>query len=238
MKNKAILATAVATAVGGVTTADVADAAVYNAVLTQVLTYSNNGTAGSAGNITSSTATFTYDDTTNLLTQTGGLYNARFTTAPTTTLYRTSVTGLVMGNGGAASAATYVCTEGNFGAGVGASICGNYSLGANFISESTTTWGPGTAASRTIGGDDNAAGPQQTLSFSFDGMNTVSFNGTTLVLANKTCTGPCATLPAGAFNNGLQWTLTTTVVPIPATAWLLGTGLLGVAGRKFLRKKA
>jgi hypothetical protein len=235
MKNKAILATAVATAVGGMSQA--ADAAVYNATLTQVLTYSNNGTAGTAGNISSSTATWTYDDVTGLLTQTGGLFNNRVTTSPTTTLYRTSITGLVIGNGGAASASTYACTEGNFGTGVGASICGNYTLGANFVNESTTTWGPGTAATRTIGGDDAASGPQQSIA-ALDGMNTVSFNGTTLVMANKTCTGPCATLPAGAFNNGQQWTLSTTVVPIPATAWLLGTGLLGVAGRKFLRKKA
>ncbi|MBL8200635.1 MAG: VPLPA-CTERM sorting domain-containing protein [Chromatiales bacterium] len=234
-KQKSALAVAVAAGIGGMAATDVAQAAVYTATLTQVLTYSNNGTAGSAGNISSSTATFSYDDTTNLITQTGGLVNIRLTTAPTSTLYRASIAGLVMGNGAAATASSYVCTEGNFGAGVGASICGNYLLGANFLNESTTTWGPGTAASRTLGGDDIAAGPQQTIS-SLDNMTTISWVGTTLVLANKTCGGPCATLPAGAFNNGQQWTFTAgpQVVPVPAAVWLFGSalGLLGVARRR------
>jgi len=238
MKNKTILATAVATAVGGVS--GTADAATYLATLTQVLTYSNNGTAGTAGNITSSTATWTYDDVTNLLTQTGGTFNNRVSTAPTTTLYRTLTTGLVIGNGAAASATTFVCSEGNFGNGVGASICGNYNLGGNFVNESTATWGPGTATSRTMGGDDVVVGDQQSIS-GLDGFNTISFNGTTLVLRNASCSTAGAGLVnctnPGAFNVGQQWTMAT-VVPIPATAWLLGTGLLGVAGRRFLRKKA
>lgn len=242
MKNKAIMATAVATAIGGVTTADVADAATYTATLNSLLVYSNNGTQGSPSNVSSTTGTWTYDDVTNLLTQdAGGQLNQRVTTAPTSTLYRVFITGLVMGNGGAASATSYTCQEGNFGGNVGASICGNYSFGANFASDSTTSWGPGTAASRTLGGDDTAAGPQQTIA-GLNGMNTVSFVGTTLVLANKTCTGACpGTFPAGAFNGGQQWTFTATpnaVVPIPATAWLLGTGLMGLAGRRYLRKKA
>jgi hypothetical protein len=215
MKNKAILATAVATAVGGMTAADDASAVTYNATLTQVLTYSNNGTGGTAGNITSSTATFTYDDVSGLLTQTGGVFNNRTTTAPTSTLYRHSVTGLVIGNGGVAQAATYACVEGNFGSGVGASICGNYNFGANFLNESTTSWGPGTAASKTIGGDDISVGPQQTVNFTFNGMNTVSFVGTTLVLTNRACIDSCTTLPPGAFNVGVQWTLT--AVPVPDT---------------------
>ena len=59
------------------------------------------------------------------MTQTGGTINARATTAPTTTLFRQFITGLVIGNGGAASAASFSCVEGNFGANVGASICGN-----------------------------------------------------------------------------------------------------------------
>ena len=170
-KQKSALAVAVAAGIGGMAATDVAQAATYAATLTGVLTYSNNGTAGSAGNITSSTATWSYDDVTNLVTETGGLFNIRLTTAPTSTLYRQSITGLVFGNGAAASASTFVCTEGNFGAGVGASICGNYTFGANFINQSTTSWGPGTAASRTIGGDDAPAGAQQTIA-SLNGFNT------------------------------------------------------------------
>jgi hypothetical protein len=211
MKNKALLATAVATAAGGMTAADDAAALTYTATLTEVLTYSNASTQGTAGNITSSTATFTYDDVTNVLTQTGGLFNNRVTTSPTSTLYRHSVTGLIIGNSLAAQAATYLCVEGNFGGNVGASICGNYNLGGNFTNESTTSWGPGTAASRTMGGDDFIVGPQQAVGFTFDGMNTLSFAGSQLVLANRSCTGQCTTLPVGAYNAGIQWTLTTSV---------------------------
>jgi len=204
-QGKSLLAVSVATALGGATGA--ADAAVYTATLTEVLTYSNQGTAGSAGNITSSTATWSYDSVTGLLSQTGGTYNVRFTTAPTSTLFRTLITGLVLGNSAPASADTFVCTEGNFGGGVGASICGNYSLGANFVNNSTSTWGPGTAVARTLGGDDVALGAQQSIA-TLDSFATASFDpGTTLVLTNKTCTGVCATLPSGAYNGGQQWTL-------------------------------
>jgi len=230
MKNKTILATAVATAIGGVSAAD---AAVYTATLTQVASFSNNGTAGSPGNITSSTATWSYDDSTNLITQTGGLFNVRLTTAPTSTLYRQTITGLVMGNGAAASASSFTCIEGNFGGGVGASICGNYTLGANFVNESTTTWGPGDAFSRTIGGDDAASGPQQSIA-TLNGMVTTSWVGTTLILSNGTCTGLCLTSPGG-FNNGQRWTFNAgPQIPVPAAVWLFGSalGLLGVARRR------
>ncbi|MBM4221508.1 MAG: hypothetical protein FJ170_06145, partial [Gammaproteobacteria bacterium] len=201
-KQQSALVAAIAAGVGGMTVADDASAATYSATLTQVLTYSNGGTAGSPLNINSSTGlTWSYNDVTKLMSQTGGLLNARATTAPTTTLFRQSITGLVIGNGAAASAATFACTEGNFGANVGASICGNYVFGGNFANDSTTTWGPGTSASRTIGGDDVASGPQQTIA-ALNGMSTISWVGTTLVLTNRTCTGPCSSLPAGAYNNG------------------------------------
>jgi hypothetical protein len=232
-KQKTALAVAIAAGISGMTVADDASAATYTATLASVLTYSNNGT--SALNISSSTGlSWSYDDVTNLMTQTGGTLNARATTAPTTTLFRQFVTGLVIGNGGAASAATFTCTEGNFGAGVGASICGNYTLGANFTNESTTTWGPGTAASRTLGGDDSSAGAQQTIA-ALNGMSTISWVGTTLVLRNATCTGPCLTNPPGSFNNGYTYTFTAgPAVPVPAAVWLFGSalGLLGVARRQ------
>ncbi len=206
--NNRVLRAAVAASLGLV--AGGADAAVYTVTLTQVLTYSNNAPGGTAGNITSSTATFTYNDVTQLLTQTGGTFNNRVTTAPTSTLYRTSIQGLIQGNGASATASLYMCQEGNFGGNVGASICGNYNLGANFTNETTTTWGPGTAASRTLGGDDVASGPQQSIAFN-DNFSTISFDPTpttgTLVLRNATCTGTCTTLPANSYNSGMQWTL-------------------------------
>lgn len=194
------LAAAVAASLG--MTAGGADAAVYSATLTQALTYANNSPFGSACNFSSSTATWTYDDVSGVLTQASGEYNLRVSTGPST-LYRTLITGLVVGNGQLAAASSYVCTEGNFGATVGASICGNYLFGGNFLDESASTWGPGTEYSRNLGGDDVAAGVPQNID-RFHGMTTVSFDPAgTLVLTNKACVGTC---PAGGNNFGHQWT--------------------------------
>jgi len=220
-KTNTALALAIAATLG--TVGGEAQAALYTATLTQVASFSSNGS--SVANITSSTATFQYDSTANLVTQTGGTLNARFTTAPTTTLFRHLITGAVIGNGAAASASTYVCQEGNFGGIVNASLCGNYNFGGNYVNDSTLTYGPGTATSRTIGGDDMALGPEQSIA-ALNGMNTSSFNGTTLVVSNETAT------------SGYRYTFSTVaqVVPVPAAVWLFGSaiGLLGVARRKSL----
>jgi hypothetical protein len=142
----------------GVTVADDAGAAAYTGTLSQILTYSNGSLSGTALNVSSSTGlSWYYDDVTNLVTQTGGTLNARATTAPTTTLFRQLITGLVIGNGGAASATSYACVEGNFGANVGASICGNYNAGWQLHQRfSTYDLGTGTAISATVtlAGDD------------------------------------------------------------------------------------
>lgn len=185
----------------------VAWAATYTATLTDVVSYSNNGSA--AGAISSSTATWTYDDVTGELIQSGGTFEVRFNTSPTNTLFRHSITGLIIGNGAAAAAATFVCTEGNFGSGVNASICGNYRLGANFVNESTTTWGPGTSVSRTLGGDDMGIPPQpfpppQNLS-QYDGFAEQSLAGSTLVLSSATCLSTDEGVVCIA---GYDWTLT------------------------------
>lgn len=219
--DKSALAVAVAATLGGLSTA--ADAAVTNAILTGVTTYSNNGSA--AGNLALSTATFSYDDVTNVLTQTGGTFNVRFTTSPFNTIFRHLLTGAVVGNGAAATASTFVCQEGNFGGNVGANICGNYNLGGNFLNESTATWGPGTAFARTIGGDDVALGAQQNIG-AYNGFNTISWVGSTLSIGNASTCGTCSSP-----NSGYNWTLTT---PIPAAVWLFGSalGLMGIARRR------
>ncbi len=199
--NKSALAVAIAATVGGSSTA--ADAAVHTVTLASVTNYSNNGSA--AANISSSTATFQYDDVSGLLTQTGGVYVDRTNIAPTVTLFRHTIASLVIGNGAAATAATYVCTNGNFGDITGASLCGNYNFGANFVDESTISYGPGIAYDRTIGGDDMLAGNtiQQNID-QLDGMIATSFVGTVLQMSNSTTCGTC-TIP----NVGYDWTLST-----------------------------
>ncbi len=208
-RNTSALAAAIAATLG---TAGAADAATLLVTLNSVTTYSNSGS--SALNLTSSTATWSYDDVTGVLTQTAGVFNARATTAPISTLFRHTITGLVIGAGAAATATDFTCTEGNFGGNVSASICGNYVFGSNGLNESSTTWGPGTAAARTIGADDASIGAQQTLNSQYDTFTTTSFNGTTLVLENARCTtgaGNCTgTGHVNGFNAGYTWTLTVT----------------------------
>lgn len=231
------LALAIAATLGS---AGTANAISVTATLTGVISYA--GAGSSAGNITSSSATFTYDDVTNLLTQTGGTYNVRFTIVPTTTLFRHSIQGLVIGNGGAASASSYNCTEGNFGANVGASLCGNYNFGGNYLNESTVTWGPGTATARSIGGDDAAIGDQQSIA-AYNNFSEISWVGTTLILSNAVCNpaapgnaSGCATL--GGKNQGYDWTLNADPIPLPAAGWLLGPAVLAAARFARRRKKA
>jgi hypothetical protein len=200
--NKSALAVAIAAALGGASTA--ADAAVHNVTLTGILTYSNNGS--SAADVSSSTATFHYDDATNVVTQTAGLFEHRVSIVPNvSTLFRHSITGLIMGNGAAATATTFVCTEGNFGPIINASshLCGNYNFGGDFINDSSTTWGPGLAFDRTIGGNDMAVGAQQNISL-YNGMNSAGIVGTALTVSNATTCGTCATP-----NAGYSWTFTT-----------------------------
>ncbi len=166
-----------------------ADGAVYTATLTEVISYSHNGSA--AGALGSSTATWQYDDASGELTQTGGVFDVRFGLGPTTTLFRHSIAGLVIGAGAPAAAESYVCAEGNFGAGVAASLCGNYRLGANAIDESTVIWGPGTSYGRTLGGDDLAIPPPpfpppQNIT-AYDGFVEQSLAGVSLAIGNSSC---------------------------------------------------
>ncbi len=238
-KQKSALALAVAASLGGV---GVANAATIEVTLLSDATFSGNGSSN--GNISSSTATWTYDTVTSVLTQTGGTFNVRFNTAPFTTIFRHSITGLVTAPLGAASGTTFVCAEGNFGASVGASICGNYSFGANFVSESTTSWGPGTATAKTLGGDDVNFGPIQAINaynyFAFVSQVAAAGGASAaqnLILGNASCNvyapgnaNGCATV--GGFNTGYRFTLST--VPVPGAVWLFGSalGLLGVARRR------
>ncbi len=198
-----------------------ANAALYSATLTGIAMSSANGP--SAGNISSSTATWQYDDVTGIMSQTGGTLNVRFNTSPTSTLMRHTSTGLVIGGGGAASATTWSCIEGNFGGVVGASICGNYTFGANFTNESTVVYS-GSSVTRTMGGDDVVSGPAQSVA-DLNGISTLSWVGTALTLSNSTGTAG----QTWTFNAGPQ-----AVVPVPAAVWLFGSavGLLGAVRRR------
>lgn len=219
-QKKTLLALAVAQALG--LTAATADAATLAMDLTGITIYTPQG-AGPA-TLDLSSASWNYDDVSGKLTQVGGTLVANYQLIPgSITLFVHNITSLVVGAGAAATATSYSCVEGNFGPdNVGAALCGNYSFGANFLNESTATWGPGTSFSRVLGGDDGAAGTPQNLA-DFNGMTTTSWNGTNLVLSNATAT------------TGFTMNLVALApVPVPAAAWLFGSalGLMAWARRR------
>lgn len=129
-----------------------------------------------------------------------------------------------------ASATAYTCVEGTFLGGVGANGCGGYNLGGNFIDESTTVWGPGTAVAQTIGGDDVLTVGARTISWT-DQMSIFTLisgvdgltPGDVFSIGNGTAVGS----PNGH-------AMVFQVVPIPAAAWLFGSalGLLGWTSAK------
>jgi hypothetical protein len=181
---KSQIALGVAAAFGAVT---VANAAVVSLTLVGANGETTSGSSDKQVNL--STATWSYDTVTDILTATG-LYVESTQIIPVIPgqLFTHNVVNLVVGGGGPASATSYSCIEGSFGTAVSASLCGNYNYGANFVNESTTTWGPGSATSRTMGGDDVAIGPMQSVNQNYDGMTgqsgTGSWDGTTLVMSN------------------------------------------------------
>jgi len=117
---------------------------------------------------------------------------------------------------GSYSAAGYSCIEGTFDA--PASFCGDYYFGFNQIDESSFDYSE-TPGSRTIGGDDIATGPLRE-GFLYYNASVASFDGLTLIMQTASWNDLG---PGGTSTDGIQ--LVFTVVPIPATAWLFGSGL-------------
>jgi hypothetical protein len=168
-----------------------------------------------------STATWSYDTSTGVVSG-NGLYiaHSQINPLPSSQLFTRTIANLAVGGGNLATAASYSCVDGAFGPSVGANLCGNYDFGGNFVNESTLVYGPGTSYSRTMGGDDVALGTPQNVS-QYDGM-TSTWNGTTLLVSNY------------SFETGGYTMTFVEAVPIPAAAWLFGSalGLLGWIRRK------
>jgi len=209
-----------------------------------------------SGIAAASTALWNWDGTT--LTSTGLYSNvSSISSSPfTSTILSDQIVNLSYSSAtGTASATAYSCIEGTFLATVGASGCGGYLFGGtNWVDESTTTWGPGTAVSQTIGGDDVLTGTARSISaydfdyFHFDDDDPY-FNGTYgLVIGNGIALGSAGgewmcfgiTNPDPEIGtlfpncgNGIM--LAKQVVPVPAAVWLFGSAL-GLAG--WMRRKA
>ncbi|MGI9344158.1 MAG: hypothetical protein ACR2QV_15105 [Gammaproteobacteria bacterium] len=151
----------------------------------------NAGVAGSMGApaaliLSNSTATWSYDTVTGVVTGSGRLVQ-QSQVAPTLPgqVFTRNVDDLSFGNSIVAGATFFECIDGSFSNAVFASFCGNYNFGANYANESTITYGPGLAFSRTIGGDDAIIGTQQSIS-EYDGSTTTDggLTDTTVEISN------------------------------------------------------
>ena len=213
-----------------------ADAAPLAATLLSVKLYSNSGPASWNGSL--DTSTWTFDAVTGTAVQTGGAYS-RLMKAGSSPLMRHTMTGVTLSSG-AATGATWACIEGNFGPGIGASICGNYNYGTNLTNQSTYT-PTATGATVTLGGDDGAIGPPQSLVNSYSGMWVLALAGAPVGYQWHCLTNSDTPFsPGGTFPNacgdrfGYTFLFQTEVVPLPPAAWLFGSalGLMGVMRRK------
>ncbi len=175
---KSPIALAVAAAISATSAAD---AATHTLKLTGVVSESSSGQSTPVLNINGND--WTYDDVAQTLTA-GSAYDAQYNVA-VNPIFRHVINGFIIDvtGSGTATATDYTCIEGLFGGYVGASICGNYNFGANYTNDSSTSWGPGLAFSRTLGGDDMAIGTQQNIDQN-DGFSVSSFDGTKLIVSN------------------------------------------------------
>lgn len=200
-----------------------------------------------ATKVTPSTAVWTWDNDTGVLSMTG-MFNeisniSSNANAPTVVGDR--VTNLTIDTvNKTTTASSYECIEGTFLFTVGANGCLNTSIGTDFTNSSSAVYNIGGDANCmhvTIGGDDSA------------------MEGAPRGLADRTASGGCdATAGAFIFYNVVSYTgpggqlvvdtnndgtiaepdiitfNVPAVVPVPGAVWLLGSalGLLGVARRR------
>jgi hypothetical protein len=164
------------------------------------------------------TATWAYDTATGIVTA-NGLFSMDLLVSEilftSTNHFLLTTSDIVFGGGATASATAFACSEGDWGYGVDINECGGYDFGDNRIDESSISYGPGTAFSRTIGGDDFVFdlpyGTQANLDH-YDNMTT-NFSGGIVTLTNTN------------FNPDFEYEVVFTTVPIPAAVWFLGSGL-------------
>jgi hypothetical protein len=146
------------------------------------------------------------------------------------------------------TATSYTCIEGNFLANVGANGCLNTETGGDFTNNSSAVYnfgGNANCVQRTVGGDDVSTGnPRGLMSVAAGGgcdATDGAYDLWTVVLDN-TATGGQLIL-----SNGIDTQVAGThymtfdavaAVPAPAAVWLLGTGVVALAGRRLRRRKA
>ena len=199
-------------------------------------------------NQTGSTATWDWDGTT--LTATGMFQSTSHLSSnpnASSVISDRSVNLMINTATMSTTATSYTCIEGTFLANVGANGCLNTSTGTNFTNESSALYNVGGNANcvnRTVGGDDTSTGNVRGLMSvaggggcdvtdgAYDLWTIVSDNtnvfGGQLILSNGIPTGDAGTHYMTFVSN----------VPAPPALWLLGSGLVALAGRRLRRKAA
>jgi hypothetical protein len=174
------------------------------------LTIATGGEGDPTSFILSGDTTFTSDADGNVTGNGTLIALARIN--PVSELFTHHITGMTISQGDPGApvgASAFECKDGNFGALVGASMCGNYSFGDNGLDDGGT-------------GDDVVAGPAQSID-DYDPLFFAGWNG-----INKTL------WMTNVDAEGFGYTLELQQVPVPAAAWLFGSalGLLGWMRRK------
>jgi hypothetical protein len=204
---------------GSVGLVSVAQAAPVPATMVSVGSFSKNSTSAALWAVTANdTATWTFDTATSTLAMASGTYERRVK-AGAAVLMTHTMTGTSFGPG-AATGATWLCTEGAFGGIVGAHICGNYNLGADFINDSTYNQSTPDAISATVtlAGDDFSLGPVQTLVNSYSNMTATAVAGAAAGFQRYTLTNgqdlfPAAGDAATGFDTGYVFTFDVADIP-------------------------
>lgn len=224
--------------------------------------YQFSGThAWTTGNIdpTGSTAAWTWDNDTGVLSMTGLFVASSFVGSnPTgTPILGDRVTDLVIDTVAdtATGSTTYRCIEGTFLAGVGSHGCGSYSLGGNFANESSRDYMgppadpvPGNNGSYvgaangalpycvvvTLGGDDASTGPARGAATAAAGGGCDATAGAFNWFTVASYSGGFLVLSNGIATTAPNTSYLTFAVPVPAAVWLFGSalGLLGWIRRR------
>ena len=199
--------------------------------------------------ITPSTAVWDWNPVTGVLSMTGA-FNSASTLGSSGSAVANTVTGDKVTDmtidtvNDTTTAASYVCAEGSFLAGVGANGCLNISLGDDGLLQSSAAYNVGGNANcvvRTLGGDDSSTGNVRTLANTAGGggceAGDGAFNMWTVVQDNLGSGGTLIISNGIPLNASGTSYLTFAAVPVPAAAWLLAPAVLA-AGRFSRRRKA